>query len=133
MMEFPGVAKLKADQMEALERFKTGLTAALKNLEDQRGFGPDYISFSYGARTMSPMTLEEAADRLDRSRWLTAFMVEGGSEGYYIHVGTMLRSEVPEAPLPNWGDLALVKHLGTLDEAHEMLKTINNYLMGWTG
>ena len=132
-MEFPGVAKLTADQMEALGRFKQGLTAALKAMEKEKGFGPDYISFSNGCRTMSPMSDLEAADRLDRSRWLTAFMVEGGSEGFYIHVGTMLRSEVPEAPLPNWGDLALVKHLGTVDEAHEMLKTINTYLMGWAG
>jgi len=132
-MEFPGIAKLTADQTEGLAKFKEGLKAALAAMEKVQGFGPDYISFSYGCRTMSPMSDQEAADRLDRSRWLTAFMVEGGSEGYYIHVGTVLRSEVPESPLPNWADLALVKHLGTVDEAHEMLKAINTFLMGWAG
>jgi len=34
--------------------------------------------------------LKEANPKIEKFRWLVAFAVEGGSEGYYVHVGRLI-------------------------------------------
>ena len=41
--------------------------------------------------SQSPMLLNNPMERIPEHRWLVAFVVEGDSEGYYIHITAMLK------------------------------------------
>ena len=74
---------VKVDSMKTYGALITALNAHLK--------AKDLEAEDYGF-SVTPGTYSEATIPA-KYLWLIAFVVEGGSEGYYVHVGALIRKD----------------------------------------
>ena len=68
---------------------------------------------------------QDAAPLPEDYRWLIAFAVEGGSEGYYVHVGAIMRDERQTARIYN--DFGFCKTFDE-EEAHAIAREAQRFL-----
>ena len=93
-----------------------------------KGLEPD----EYGFNPHQPALFGESELRLPEKWWhLIAFVVEGGSEGFYIHIGAMIQQHV-SADNPDgaarWIDLGLAKTYSP-DNAYALATEAQRFLM----
>ena len=93
-----------------------------------KGLEPD----EYGFNPTSQALFGEPGGRLPEKWWhLIAFVVEGGSEGFYIHIGAMIQQHVsaynPDGAA-RWIDLGLAKTYSP-DNAYALATEAQRFLM----
>jgi len=104
-----------------LDTLMDGLKAVLSALEHTRGIGVEYCA----SQVLPP----DAEAIVKETRWLTSWMVEGGSEGYYIHIGGLISRRTHPALNNAFREMAVVKVINTEDAALEVASAIARYML----
>lgn len=104
-----------------LDTLMGGLKAVLMELERTKGIGVEYCS----SQVLAP----DAEAIVKETRWLTSWMVEGGNEGFYIHIGGLEARRSHTVFTPAFREIALVKVITSEDAALEVAAVVTRFML----